>query len=325
MPPYIDLENMPSASVAPAARPNSRHESGNGGGDANPWAVLLRDLADVGPIHIGTSLPAVTLEHHGNWPGARLKGAFGIASGRRFKLRMMLGRWSHLDMSRTDAADAGWRRRLFILDVQDAPLLELGFGEGRQGIALDALIERHNGCANPSRSEAASTLTENPEGFNGNALRRQMAELGESPGADDVAEATGQLRLSPARLREHGHVAAVDVELIPCFLEALAEQALPIRIATGTSGVAHSLDSTFFSYRREGSWQALRGDSSLFRIDAAKIDSAWVLNVSEGAREHTTLRLYNARGRSLATLGAAPGFVAAENPIWRTLVNALRD
>jgi putative heme degradation protein len=238
---------------------------------------------------------------------------------------MMLRHWSHIDRSRRDAAVADPLRRFRVLDVQGAPLLDLGFGEGRQEIALEALIGRHNVCRIPSWSEAASTLTGNPQSFNGNVLRRQMAELGGSPNADDIAEATGQLRLYPARLRERGHVAAVDVELIPCFLEALAEQALPVRIVTGTSGVAHSLDSTFFGYRREGSWQALRGDSSLFRIDASKIDSAWVLNVSEGAREHTTLRLYDARGRSLATLGAAPGFAAEENPIWRTLVNALRD
>ncbi|MFB1487976.1 MULTISPECIES: hypothetical protein [unclassified Thiocapsa] len=37
------------------------------------------------------------------------------------------------------------------------------------------------------------------------------------------------------------------------------------------------------------------------------------------------LRLYDARGRLLAQLSSVPGCVAIENPIWRTLVNALQD
>jgi hypothetical protein len=49
------------------------------------------------------------------------------------------------------------------------------------------------------------------------------------------------------------------------------------------------------------------------------------LKVSEAAHEHSSLRLYDARGRSLATIGSVPGFVVGENPIWRTLVNALQD
>ncbi len=322
MPPYIELANMPSAAVAPAARPSFRPESGNGGGDENPWAEFLRDLAGIGQIRIGTSRPAVTLEHDANWPGSRLKEAVGIASGRLFRLRMMLERWSHIDLSRTDA---GRLRHLAILDVQGAALLDLGFGEGPQGIALDALIQRHGTCLTASWSESAIKRTVDARGFDGDALCGQVAELGDSLDAVDVAEATGQLQLCPARLRERGRATAVDAELVPCFLEALAEQALPIRIATGNAGVAHSLDSTFFCYRREGAWQALRGDSSRFRIDASKIESAWVLTVSEAGREHASLRLYDARGRSLATLGSAPGFVAEENQIWRTLVNALLD
>lgn len=327
MPPYIELENMPSAASTPAVRPIVQPESENCGGHLTPWAVFLRDLVGAGQMRIGTSLPTVTLEHQGNWPCARIQGAFGTVSGRRFTLRMMLDRWSHIDLSRTDAADAGQTRRLSVLDAQGTALLELGFGEGHQEVALESLIQRNNLLRFPSGPEPASTLAENAEGLRGDALCRQVAELGDSLDAVDVdvAEATGLLRLGPARLRERGRATAVDVELIPCFLEALAEQALHIRIATGTAGVAHSLDSAFFRYQREGSWHALRGDSSLFRIDASTIDSAWVLNVSETACDYSTLRLYDAQGRSLATLGAAPGFVAEENPIWRTLVNALRD
>jgi putative heme degradation protein len=325
MPPYIDLASMPTAAVAAASRPRVRPENRNAEDDVDRWAGFLRELADAGPIRIGTSLPGVTLEHHGSWPGASIKGSFGIASGRRFRLRMLLGRWSRIDTSGPDAADDGRQRQLSILDMQGIALLDLGFGEDRQGSASETLTRRLAASRATSWSESAPRIGGDTEGFNSDRLRGLTAELGDSVDLIDLAEATGQLRLSPSRLRERGRANAVDAELVPCFLEALAEQALPIRIATGTAGVAHSLDCAFFCHRRDGAWQTLQSDSARLRIDTSEIDSAWISRLSHGANEQTLLRLYDARGRSLATIGSVPGFVVGENPIWRTLVNALQD
>lgn len=324
MPPYIDLANMPTAAVAVASRPRVRPENRNADGDVGRWRRFLRELADAGPIRIGTRLPGVTLEHHGNWPGARIRGSFGIAAGRRFRLRMLLEHWSRIDTSETDAVGAGQHRHLSILDMQGIPLLDLGFGEERQGGVLETLTRWHAASRAPSWPEPAPNLTVDTEGFRGDRLLG-LAELGDSVDITDFAEATGQLRLSPAMLRERGRATAVDAELVPCLLEALAEQSLPIRISTGTAGVAHRLDCAFFGHRREGAWQTLESDSARLRIDTSQIDSAWISRVADAAHEQTSLRLYDARGRLLATIASVPGFVAGENPIWRTLVNALQD
>ncbi len=324
MPPYIELENLPSAAVMPVSRTRLGAEHGDTTGKVRYWTAFFRELVGAGQLRIGTSQPAVTLEHHGNWPGIRIADSFGSASGRRFTLRMMLDRWSHIDGSGTDAAERDRRSDISILDREGAPLLDLGFGEDRPGIAADVLTRCRTLCPAPSRSEPAPQRNRDVD-LDNHPLRRQTAELGDAADVADLAEATGQLRLSPARLHERGCASAVEAELVPCFLEALAEQALPIRIATGTAGVAHSLDCAFFCHRREGVWQTLRTDSSRFRIDTSKIDSAWVLRVSEAAHEHSSLRLYDARGRLLAKISSVPGFVAIENPIWRTLVNALQD
>ncbi|HSO81579.1 hypothetical protein [Thiocapsa sp.] len=322
MPPYIELENMPSAAVMPASRPRFRPESENTPGNIACWAAFFRELVGAGEIRIGTSQPAVTLEHRGNWPGTRIEGSSGIASGRRFTLRMLLGRWSHIDPSATDAADRDRRGGLAVLDMKGVPLLDLGFGEDRRGVASDILTRCPALCRAPSWSEPSTGRNGDAGKLDVDAVRALVKQPGDSV---DLAEATGQLRLSPARLRERGCAKAVDAALVPCFLEALAEQALPVRIATGTAGVAHSVDCAFFGHRRDGVWQTLRSDSARLRIDTSKIDSAWVLKVSEAAHEQTSLRLYDARGRSLATIVSLPGFVAGENPIWRTLVNALQD
>jgi putative heme degradation protein len=69
----------------------------------------------------------------------------------------------------------------------------------------------------------------------------------------------------------------------------------------------------------------LQGDSAELRIDAARIDSAWVLKVPGEKAEQASLRLYDHQGRSLANIAAVLGFDHGENPIWRTLINALLD
>jgi putative heme degradation protein len=209
--------------------------------------------------------------------------------------------------------------------MQGIPVLDLGFGEAHLGGASETLTRRLAASRAASWSESAPRIVADTEDLNSDTLRGLMAELDDSVDLMDLAEATGQLQLSPERLRERGRANAVDAELVPCFLEALAEQALPIRIATGTAGVAQSLDCAFFCHRRDGAWQTLQSDSARLRIDTSEIDSAWISRVSHAANEQTWLRLYDARGRSLATIGSVPGFVVGENPIWRTLVNALQD
>jgi putative heme degradation protein len=325
MPPYIELENMPSAAVMPAARPRARPEHGNTADNVRSWTAFLGEFVGAGQIRIGTSQPAVTLEHQGNWPGIRIEDSLGIAPGRRFTLRMVLDRWSHIDRSGTDATDRDQRPDISILDREGAPLLDLGFGEDHRGLASDVLTRYAVLCRSPSWFEPEPKHTEDAGKLSSNPVRGTAAELRNAVDVADLAEATGQLFLSPARLRERGCVKAADAALVPCFLEALADQALPVRIVTGTAGVAHSLDCAFVCHRREGVWQTLRSDSARFRIDTSKIDSAWVLKVSEATHEHSSLRLYDARGRSLATIASVPGFVVGENPIWRTLVNALQD
>jgi putative heme degradation protein len=240
---------------------------------------------------------------------------------------MALDRWSHVDGSWTGTAERDRRSNISILDKDGASLLDLGFGEEHREIASEVLNRCRHQSQSPSRSKAKAAMQRHGAALQQDSvvLRRLMAGLGDSIDLADLAEAMDELRLSPARLRERGHVKAVDAELVPCFLEALAEQALQVRIATGTPGVAHSLDCAFFGHRRDGAWQTLHSDSARLRIDTSQIDSAWVVTVAEAANERTSLRLYDTQGRLLTQLSSVPGFVAVENPIWRTLVNALQD
>lgn len=322
MAPYIEFAALPSVAVGPSCRPSFRLDSATARGGGGAWAAFLWGLCGAGQVRIGTSLSAVRLEHHGHWPGVRIKGDSGIATGRRFTIEMALERWSRLDPTATAEAHQGRLSRLCVLDRHNTPVLDFGFDEDRHSVDFSTLTRGLVAGHPASSAEAPPNHSRNAERFNCEALGDRRAEPGDSV---DLAEATGQLRLSPSRLRERGQANAVDTELVPCFLEALAEQAMPIRLATGTPGVAHSIDTIFFCHRRVGSWQTLQGDRAHFQIDTSQIDSAWVVKGRGAAPEQASLRLYDATGRLLATVGSSPGPIATENPIWRTLVNALLD
>jgi putative heme degradation protein len=326
MPPFIELADLPSAAASFPRRPSRRAEGAHSMPYQKAWGPLLQHLATAGQIGIGTSLPGIELKHRGHWPGVDLKEEVGLAVGRRFQLRLFFEHWFRLAELCPDAGDMKTSRRLGILDARGLALMELELCPSRRHPALETLLQRHLAPDRPDLPDSAKGLVRDAQRAALITLPRPLVGRGESPDPDDLAEATGQLRLSPARLRGRGRAMAVDAELIPCFIEALAEQALPIRLLTGTAGVAHRIDGAFFYLRREGTWLRLKSDSAELRIDASKIDAAWVLKVpGVQTAEQASLRLYDPDGRSLVAIGAAPGFDANENPIWRTLINALLD
>ncbi len=146
------------------------------------------------------------------------------------------------------------------------------------------------------------------------------------PDFADLAEVCGWFPLNSARLRNQGQLTLVDHELVPCFLEAITDQALPVRILTGTPGVAHRFEGAFHLHEcRRNSWIQLRGDDARLRLDAGAIDSAWIFQHAGTPQPSRQLRLYDESGRALALIDDVPGFGGTENPIWRTLVNALSD
>ena len=321
MPPLIALASLPSAAVSPPPRLSHRAEPIKTILNAKDWEPFLQHLPAAGQIEIRTDLPGVSLEHHGHWRGVALGESFGLATGRRFRLWLLLDHWARFALLDAGNGDSAGLRRLGILNLQGTTLMELGVPQGGRDPALDALIRSHGareaGDAPGRRQQCRSDTGRDPH--------HTCSEIGVARAFDDIAEATGRLHLHPARLRERGRATAVDAELIPCFLEALAEQALPVRLLTGTQGVAHSFDGAFFGHRRMGSWSRLQGDSAELRIDAARIDSAWVLKVPGEKAEQASLRLYDHQGRSITNIAAVPGFDHGENPIWRTLINALLD
>jgi putative hemin transport protein len=139
----------------------------------------------------------------------------------------------------------------------------------------------------------------------------------------DHAESATERPFGLADLRTNGRVTPVDADLVPCVLEALAEQALRIRLVAGHSGIVLSLEDTFYFHRRRGGWAELHGETTGFRLSVSRVVSACVLDVQGPAGVQGSLRLYDPHGHLLATIRAIPDVDGADHPIWRALLRAL--
>lgn len=290
------------------------------------WPELLWDLACLDRVWIETAPTGCSLAQLAPLLGVRMCQDIGHVAGRRFALYLFLEQWHAM---RALPDDGGTEpRRIRIEDHQGTALLSLSLDPQANGFALRTLARTHQAGHErviPLPRRRDSWVSQAHPLFVQNLAERWPDDAG-TPAFTDIAEVCGWLRLTPARLRDQGRISPVDPELIPCFLETIADQVLPIRILTGTAGVAHRFDGVFHVHRRqEGQWFQLLGDEARLRLDLGAIDSAWIFQRAGTFAPCRQLRLYDETGRALALIDDQPRIGGTENPIWRTLINALFD
>jgi len=279
--------------------------------DLDPFAGLIQDLGRLDSVWIETNTPDISLRQQAHWRGARLDGASARVSGRRFRLEARLAAWHAL---RGEPETPALLHQARIEDAQGQAVLRLRVEGTADAARLERLLRTHAPLVRLPRAARDAAAVSGIASVSRDA---------ESLGAEDLAELHQQQRLDPTALRQRGQLDWVDATLVPCLLEAAANQMLSLRLAAGTPGLVQQLERTVYSFRWEGGgWARLSGEQATLRLDTEAIDSAWVLRRPDGRQQ---LRLYDEEGRALLFIDSPPGLAEPEHPIWRTLINALRD
>ena len=120
----------------------------------------------------------------------------------------------------------------------------------------------------------------------------------------------------------------VDPTLLAPFLEAMADQALPLRCLVGNPALLQCHESDFYDCAVSAGNLRLRGSTATLVFELDALAAATVVPVDGGRGQRTALVLYDAAAQVVATLMAAN----ADDPdgqvdpwLWRTLVRALSD
>lgn len=283
------------------------------------WSEILSDLACLGPLWAETATHAVGLGHRIEPAALRERDGVGVLSSRDHALRLMLDRCHALHVRRDD------HLAVHIEDASGVSLLMLRPDKDAAAFPLRLLLAANGGVGRrivpvPAGASGAGGLVDARD-HGVVLLQRRSNGIDDGMALIDVAEVTGLLALDPARLRSRGSAVAVEPDLVPCGLEALADQMVTLWLVTGGDGVARRVDLTPFGHRQVDAWQHLYGDGMRLRINTRALDSAWVCRpAGEGPRE---LRLYDAQGRGIAVVGCRPGRPGTEHPVWRAVMNAL--
>ena len=288
------------------------------------WAEVLWDLACLDPLWVSTQVPGISLSQSMQLQGIRIEDEIGLAEGASFKLYCFLNEWHAMRPLHNET-----HQRFDGIAIDSkcrTELLSLCLDERANRFALRTLIKTYQAEHRQvvplrQRTDGAANLAEHIH-----ALVRRRSRREESMDIADLAEACGWLSLTPARLQSRGRARLAASELIPCFMEALADQSLKVRAVTGTAGVVQSFEGCFYGYQMPGdSWIQVVGEQARLRLDPEAIDSAWVLERPGPFGICHQLRLYGDSGRALLLLDAPAPEGQAENPIWRILIKALFD
>jgi hypothetical protein len=324
---HADILSAAFAPIPPsAAAPRDASATGT-------WAELLSDLGCLGRVWIETESSALTLAHRETLFGLRVQDAMGQVQGEGFALRLLLGRFDALRAAGPPSdSPAPMGESLLIEDARRRPLVALRLApkQDTTGFVLRTLLRAHGVSGRrlrprpqrPARQQPAplhalQTVVGHP------AIVQRGVQLDDGIGRMDQAELSGLLALHPRRLRERGSAVGVDPDLVPCALESLADQAVPMRIITGNDGCVRWVDAAPFAARRGNGWYYLCGDDLTLRLDTTLLDSAWVVRCGDHPAAPRELRLYDVAGRAIAVLRSLPTAGGGEHSVWATLIDAL--
>jgi len=283
------------------------------------WSALLTDLGCLEPLWLRTAVTGVELTHRTHLAGMRTVAGTGRLSCPRHALRLVL------DRCRSLRADPENPEQVSIENQAQEPLLTFLPDSADQGFLLRVLLAVHNDLGDdaPPASDLACSGGVGTDARGHEAIDSIEARILDGIDDRDVSELSGRLAFRPCQLRDRGAAVAVEPDLIGCALETLVDQVVPLRVISGNDGVTQRLDAAFYAYARQGSWLQLSGEGVRLRIGTQALHTAWVFQRGERLALSRELRLYDANGRALVIMGAAPTPDGREPAVWRAVMDAL--
>lgn len=302
------------------------HATHQAAGGANPlvepWRELLWYLACLDSVWIEAGGTGRALRQRLSAREMRVEGDLGWVIGPGFQIHCFLDEWHamHPRLVPSAAIPDGFR----ITDQAGTSLLSLGVDSPADRFALRILARAHA----LDRQWRCDTRTGEDRATRVSRHLQQLSawlEAGARPlEVGDIAEVCGWLTLTPERLHRRGRAMRAEPEHIPLFLQTVAEQALAVRVLTGTGGLAQCCEGVFDRTAYDGNgWLELVADGACFRLDPATVHSAWVLSRCDADRAWHQLRLYDAEGGAILLMESLPVPGCGEHPIWRALIGAV--
>jgi putative heme degradation protein len=281
------------------------------------WHTILQELTSFGLIEMRVGNPAVALSCLAEPWSAHLAAGAGMVNGPGISLAVVTPLLASASIENgTGGAPADHVLRWFDWSGQEA--LGIALTEESNWSSFHALLVRQWA----QRAAPRAVL----DGF-GPGLAGLLERLPPRPGGpawERIWHRPGQTG-EQDRLQEG---VRVDPTLLAPFLEAMADQALPLRILVGNTALLQCHESDFYDCAVTAGSLRLRGSTATLAFQLDALAAACVISVDSGRAQRKALVLSDDAGRVVATLLAAnteDGEGQVDPLLWRTLVSALTD
>jgi len=290
------------------------------------FADMLKEVATLGRVMALTRNEYCVHERKGLYRNLTFRGGMGLALGEEIDLRLFMTHWAHAFAVEERAVD-GFRRSLQFFDAYGDAVHKVHLIDASDVAAFKALVSRFRAQDQSDEVEVSARPVpeaERPdEQIDVVGLLAAWDALRDVHDFHDLLKTYGVSRIQALRLAGHERARPVSNLAHADVLTAASASGLSIMVFVGNRGCVQIHRGPVHHVKRiEGWFNVLDPEFNLHLVEAG-VAHSYVVRKPTVDGVVTSLELYDAEGRSIATFFGDRHAGHAENPAWRALVEGL--
>jgi putative hemin transport protein len=291
-----------------------------------PWPELFEQMPRLGTVMALTRNECAVHEKIGRYENMSHDRHVGLALGSAIDLRIFYSRWAHAFAVREET-DRGVQRSLQVFDGHGSAIHKVFLRAESDLSAWEALVaERAHPDQSPRlepRRDADADRAGDGREVDVQAFQRAWLALTDTHQFYPLLRRFGLSRTRALALAPNGFACRVRSDAARQLLEDAAAGGIAIMCFVGNAGMIQIHSGPVRRVETIGEWLNVLDPDFNLHLRQDGIASAWIVRKPTADGPVTSLELYDARGDTAAMFFGARKPGIAEQPAWRTLIDAL--
>ena len=293
---------------------------------AGDWTTLIETLPNLGRVMALTRNDHAVHEKIGEYRNIRIIGNMGLVLGEGIDLRLFFNHW-HYGFAVNADLQFGTTESLQFFDSDGIAVHKVYLTEQSDRRAYDRLVDAYRSADQSTQQTLLAKPSESPvrpdEEIDVAGLRAHWRALRDTHDFNDLLKSFGVSRTQGLRLGGPDLARPVETAAASVLLESASELLLDIMVFVGSPGVVQIHTGPVNHLKTTGPWFNVLDPDFNLHLRQEDIASAWVVTKPTVSGPVTSLEIYDGAGHTIALFYGKRKPGQPENPVWRTLLNAL--
>ncbi len=293
---------------------------------AGDWTTLIEALPNLGQVMALTRNDHAVHEKVGEYRNIRIVGNVGLVLDESIDLRLFLSHW-HYGFAVNGDPQFGTSESLQFFDSDGTAVHKIYLTEHSDRRAYDRLVDAYRSPDQSTQQTLLAKPSEPPvrpdEEIDVAGLRAHWWALRDTHDFHDLLKSFGVSRTQGLRLGGLDLARPVETAAAAVLLESASELLLDIMVFVGSPGVVQIHTGPVNQIKAIGAWFSVLDQTFNLHLRRESIASAWVVTKPTVSGPVTSLEIYDSAGQTIALFYGKRKPGQPENPVWRTLLNAL--